>query len=102
MLLSSHLPKDYMIGDYAISKRALTRAVKDAFSNKNLCSDGGDMDKEFSYCMAHFNVMKVDGIDRTGRGMFFQNSVESALFPTKFDEYGDTPALASKLFSSSF
>lgn len=79
--------KDYMIGSYAISKRAFTRLLEDSFTNSEICSETGNADMEISKCLEHVNVVKVDGIDRDGRGQFFANSPESALFPEKFDTY---------------
>lgn len=84
------LKEDYMKGDYVLSKRAFTRLLEDAFTNHEICElTGGDDDMEVSKCLEHINVMKVDGVDDEGRGRFFQNNPESALFPEKFDKYDE-------------
>lgn len=86
--LNNRSQKDYMIGDYALSKRGFTRLVEDAFTNSEICElKSADDDKEVSKCLEHINVIKVDGVDSEGRGRFFYNNPESALFPEKFDEY---------------
>jgi hypothetical protein len=80
--------KDYMIGDYVLSKRAFTRLLEDAFTNSEICElTSNDDDKEVSKCLEHINIIKVDGVDHEGRGRFFRNNPESALFPEKFDDY---------------
>lgn len=76
-----------MIGAYVMSKRAFTRLLEEAFTNAEICEKSGEADKEISKCLEHINVIKVDGIDEQGRGRFFENNPESALFPEKFDEY---------------
>jgi glycoprotein-N-acetylgalactosamine 3-beta-galactosyltransferase len=82
------LSEDYIVGVHAISKRALTRLVEKAFTNKEICSEGnGDLDKEVSKCLQHVNVLQIDALDDEGKGMFFQNSPEAALFPDKAEEY---------------
>lgn len=82
--------KDYMSGVYVLSKRALTRLIAEAFTNEEICSKkSGDDDKEISKCLQHVNVIQVDGIDREGKGMFFRNNPESALFPEKFDKHDE-------------
>lgn len=86
-LFTRPTPKDYMIGDFALSKRAFTRLLEDAFTNTEICAVKGDDDKETAKCLEHVNVIKVDGIDEHGRGRFFANNPESALFPVKFDDY---------------
>lgn len=84
--LNNRSQKDYMIGDYALSKRAFTRLLEDAFTNTEICELTGDDDKEVSKCLEHINVIKVDGVDSDGRGRFFRNNPESVLFPERFDD----------------
>ena len=77
-----------MIGIYAISRRAFTRLIENGFTNKDKCEkEGADGDKVISRCFESLNVFKVDGIDSTGRGQFFQNGLEGSLFPEKTDDY---------------
>lgn len=76
-----------MYGTYAISKRAFHRLIEDSFTNSDFCKETGNADMEVSTCLERVNVIKVDGIDNNGRGQFFANSPESALFPEKFDKY---------------
>lgn len=77
-----------MRGVYAMSRRAFTRLLEDAFTNTDLCAQtGGDDDVDIANCFQHVSVIKVDGIDSTGRGMFFRTNPESALFPEKTDDY---------------
>lgn len=78
-----------MLGAYALSMRAFTRLVEDSFTNSDICSEMGSPDIEISKCLEHVNVIKVDGVDRDGRGQFFASSPESALFPEKFDQYDE-------------
>lgn len=86
--LKNRSSKDYMVGDYALSKRAFTRLLEDAFTNEEICElKSGDSDKSIAACLEHVNVIKVDGVDDEGRGRFFVNNPESALFPEKFDDY---------------
>jgi glycoprotein-N-acetylgalactosamine 3-beta-galactosyltransferase len=80
------LKEDYMVGTYAISKRAFTRLIQKGFTNNEICeTNGGDGDKEISKCLQHLNVLQIDALDDEGKGMFFQNNLESALFPEKID-----------------
>lgn len=76
-----------MFGSYVLSKRAFTRLIEDSFTNSQICKTTGYPDQEITKCLEHVNVIKVDGIDSQGRGQFFANNPESALFPEKFDEY---------------
>lgn len=81
-----------MVGVYAFSRSAFTRLVEDGFQNIEICKQDAidedkDGDKAISKCFQQLNVLKVDGIDSTGRGMFFQNGPEGALFPEKTDDY---------------
>jgi len=77
-----------MMGAYVLSKRAFNRLLEDAFTNAEICAvKGQDADKEITFCADHVNIIKVDGIDSNGKGMFFQNNLDSALFPEKFDDY---------------
>jgi hypothetical protein len=86
--LTNRSQKDYMIGDYILSKRAFNRLLEDAFTNPEICDQkSSDADKAVAQCLEHVNVMKVDGVDSEGRGRFFRNNPESALFPVKFDDY---------------
>lgn len=85
LMLTPH--KDYMIGGYALSKRAFVKLFEVAFTNPEICEVQGNDDKELAKCLEHVDVIKIDGIDDTGRGRFFQNNPESALFPQKFDDY---------------
>lgn len=86
--LTNRFRKDYMIGDYALSKRAFNRLLEDAFTNPDICEQKApDEDKAVAECLEHVNVIKVDGVDEQGRGRFFRNSPESALFPTKYDNH---------------
>lgn len=86
--LNSRSSKDYMAGDYALSKRAFSRLLEDAFTSSQLCeATASNDDFAMSKCLEHVNVIKIDGIDKDGRGRFFQGNPESALFPEKFDDY---------------
>lgn len=78
-----------MFGTYAISKRAFTRLIEESFTNPEFCKEEGNGDVELTRCLEHVNVIKVDGLDSNGRGQFFANSPESALFPEKFDKYDE-------------
>lgn len=78
--------QDYMLGVFVLSKRAFTRLLEEAFTNTDICEVRGTDDREVMKCLEHINVIKVDGIDRQGRGMFFRNNPESLLFPEKFDD----------------
>lgn len=83
-----YLKEDYMISDYVLSKRAFTRLIEDAFTNPQICElTNVNDDKQMATCLQHINVIKINGIDESGRGMFFQSNPESALFPEKYDEY---------------
>lgn len=82
-----YLKEDYMIGDYALSKKAFTRLIEEALPNPEICELIGNDDRELAKCLEHIGVLKIDGIDSSGRGRFFQNNPESALFPEKFDDY---------------
>lgn len=76
-----------MVGNFALSRRAMTTLLDEAFNNKHICDERGEVDKAVARCLSAVNVMKVDGIDSSGRGQFFINNPESALFPEKFDNY---------------
>lgn len=80
------LMEDYMIGTYAISKRAFTRLIEKGFTNEEICDlKTPNEDMAISKCLQHLNVIQIDAIDDEGKGMFFQNSPDSALFPEKID-----------------
>lgn len=82
------LEEDYMPGVYAISRNSFTRVIQDGFTNDSICEKKShDADKAIAKCFQHLNVLKIDGIDSTGRGQFFQNRLELALFPEKTEEY---------------
>lgn len=76
-----------MIGVYILSKRAFSRLIEHAFTNPDKCGVSGYGDPEIAKCLEHINVIKVDGIDDAGRGRFFSDNPESALFPEKFNDY---------------
>ena len=76
-----------MIGSYAISKRAFTRLIEEAFTNHEICEvEGDNEDVLLSQCMEHVNVIKVDGLDDQGRAQFLEHSAESAMIPQREDE----------------
>jgi len=83
------LSQDYMTGVFTLSRRAMIRLIDEGFPNKELCGDeyyhNGDM--AISQCCQHLNIIKVDGIDSSGRGQFFQNGPEHALFPERQNDY---------------
>lgn len=79
-----------MRGVYVISRRAFTRLVEDAFSDTKICAElGGDEDIDIASCFQRISVIKVDGSDSSGRGMFFKSNPETALFPEKTDNYDE-------------
>ena len=86
--LTNRSQKDYMIGDYVLSKRAFNRLLEDAFTNPEICKNSAsDDDQAVAECLEHINVLKIDGVDEKNRGRFFRNNPESALFPEKLDDY---------------
>lgn len=81
---------DHMVGTYAISKRAFIRLIENGFTNEEVCpSTGTNADFLLTKCLKHLNVLQIDSIDDEGKGLFFQNSPEYALFPTKYDKNYD-------------
>lgn len=87
-----YLAADYMVGSYVLSKSAFIRLIENGFSNPTRCSQtGSNTDMEISKCAEHLNIIKIDGIDDDGKGMFFQEKPELSLFPTRlnptFDQY---------------
>lgn len=73
-----------MIGAYAITQRSLSRLVEKGFTNPEICDPSNDNDDhEMSKCLQHINVLQIDAIDDAGKGMFFQNSPDAALFPER-------------------
>lgn len=84
------LAEDYMIGTYVLSKKAFTRFVEHSMTNKDFCVlSGNSIDIDFSHCLNHIDVIKVDGLDDDKKGMFFQSKPEYSLFPTKYDQNFD-------------
>lgn len=80
------LNEDYMVGTYAISKRAFVRLIENGFTNADICKPRfGNIDVDLAQCLQHLNVLQIDGLDDEGKGLFFQNSPENALFPEKLD-----------------
>lgn len=75
-----------MLGVYVLSKRAFARLLEDAFTNTDVCEVRGLDDQEVMKCLEHINVIKVDGIDGNGRGMFFRNNPDALLFPETIDD----------------
>ncbi|CAG9797033.1 unnamed protein product [Chironomus riparius] len=83
-----YLEEDYMIGAYSISKRAFTRLIEKGFSNPQICDPKAiNDDQQISKCLQRLNVLQIDALDDEGKGMFFRENPESALFPEKIDEY---------------
>lgn len=83
-----YLNDDYMIGVYAVSKRAFTRLIENAFRNKDICHEITKTDDiDMAKCFQHLNVLLIDGLDEDGRGLFFANNMEKTLFPLKVDDY---------------
>jgi len=82
------LAEDYMNGVFALSRRATIRLIADAFPNKEFCGSeywhNGDI--AIAQCCQRLNILKVDGIDNTGRGQFFQNGPDQALLPERQSE----------------
>jgi hypothetical protein len=88
LILFICLCKDYMIGAYAISKRAFTRLIEKGFSNPQICDPNATSDDQhISKCLQRLNVLQIDALDDEGKGMFFRENPESALFPERVDEY---------------
>lgn len=86
------LDEDYMVGTYVLSKRAFVRLLENAFSNSEICSKTAiNVDAELAKCSQHVNILKIDGIDDRGKGMFFYEKPDNSLFPVKlnpsFDKY---------------
>lgn len=76
-----------MPGVWVLSKGAFTKLIGNAFKNEEICDlKGGTDDQQIAKCLEHINVIKVDGIDRYGKGMFFRNNPEAHLFPEKYDD----------------
>lgn len=78
--------KDYMLGVFALSKRAFTRLLEDAFTNTDICALTGHEDREVMKCLEHVNVIKIDGIDRQGKGMIFKHGPEPLLLPEQVED----------------
>lgn len=77
-----------MVGVYALSKRSFTRLIEKGFTNPEICNPSGTVDDvEISNCLSHINVLQIDALDDEGKGMFFQNSPELALFPERLEDY---------------
>lgn len=84
------LVQDYMVGTYVISKRAFVRLIENGFTNNDTCAPNfANIDVDLSTCLTRLNVLKIDAIDDEGKGLFFQNSPEAALFPEKIDQNYD-------------
>lgn len=77
-----------MNGAYALSKNAFTRLYEKGLTNPEICDvNATNDDQTISKCLQRLNVLQIDGIDDDGRGMFFRDNPEAALFPERQSEY---------------
>lgn len=82
------LAEDYMIGVYAISKRAFTRFIEKGLVNPEICENSlSNDDKALSKCLQRLNVLQIDSVDDEGKGMFFRENPENSLFPERYSDY---------------
>lgn len=82
-----YLPKDFLIGVYAISREAFRRLNEKAISDPEICFEvTRKADVDMAKCFHRVNVIQVDSLDDKGRAMFFANDPRNALFPTKGKE----------------
>jgi glycoprotein-N-acetylgalactosamine 3-beta-galactosyltransferase len=88
LVIGQKFVNDFMPGVYAMSKQAYSRLIEKAFANDEICfEDSGSNDVDIAKCLKHVSVISIDALDREGRGMFFANNPQSALFPINDDNY---------------
>lgn len=77
-----------MLGDYALSKKAFTQLLENAFTNNAVCDPKaeGYADLPMDRCLKHVNVLQIDSIDIKGRGQFFKEGLDTVLFPVRENE----------------